>query len=124
MLKLRLKNSSQSYEFDTKNFGVKGNLISVYDPELTKSFKFFINNIFDIKLSNLEINDDLKFLICKKKFNIKLLLKDTSAPFSFSNVVQTDTNDKFFIIHAIGQGGELEIRYIPSNDIVYIEEEY
>lgn len=125
MLKLRLKNSSQSFEFLTLNFGLKGELISIYDPELSKSIKFVTKNIFDIKVLRTDIkNDENLNGVLKKKIKVEIKLKNTSDLIAIENVIQTNSNEKFFIIHSVVNEKTIEERYFPLSDIEYISEDY
>lgn len=117
MIELRLKTSSKAMTFDTKNFGIKGRLISIYDEKLQNTKKFVISNIFDLKIKK-ENNDEIGV-----KMNISFKLKNTSEKITLQDVFQTDSNEDFYIIRQCENNNVTE-RYVPLDDIEFIEEKY
>lgn len=118
MLKLRLKNTSQAFLFSTLSFGLKGKLVSVYD-QYNQVNKFFIGNIFDITIEEKVEKHE----VLSKKINVSVKLKDTANELAFTEVVQTDSNDQFYIVK-IEKEEEIITRYFPLDDISNIKEGY
>ena len=104
--------------FNTLSFGLKGKLISVYD-QYNPVNKFFVGNIFDITIKEKV----KKHEVLDKTIKVSVKLKDTANEIELTNVVQTDSNDQFYIVKVENEE-EIITRYFPLSDISNIKEGY